>query len=322
MSFSNAIHICTSLHGYPQALRHFIETKAPRGKKWLDNERALYNQRSHHYRMVASESMINNEPDWFDMVLYDTPMARYFRPVNFVEKVWLRGHDSHTSWQFLYWVCCFHPNKLLLDLIGRPIHAPLSIAVHNEYMAENGVAVPRDWSAVLHLREGRVDTFSSAHRPVFSMVLSGEDKERRAAFRKTIEPLLDLMVLRKPLLHAESMLSERLGRPFALLEKKHSAMADLRFWLNEQSEAAMEALLTTFSQNVYNRALSQRACAGGRELTWTPRSAAELEPLDTKAFRSALLNALSGLLMLDRKAGRKELPQFPSELPRKYTSHN
>lgn len=326
MSFSNAIHSCTNLHGYPQALRHFLENKAPRGKKWLDNERALYNQRSHHYRMVASETLIDNEPEWFDMVLYRTPMARFFRPVDGVSQVYLRGFDSTASWSFLWRVCGYHPIKAMVDLNGNYIVAPFSINTGVEHTADNGVVIPSDWSVVLRLRDGKVDTAISAHRPVFKKVTSDDDKANRAHFRKQIEMLMDMMVLRIPSFHGESIVSSYLARPFSAANfKQHIAREAVQaFRLGTQDDADFNAI-TSFAQAVYDKALSHRVSNSDSYhewLTWAGASGAKYSPLDATSFRAALSRALMKTATLDRKLGRLKLPQFPDSLPNEYTSNN
>ena len=47
-NINNVKRIC----GYNQAARYFEETKKPRSAKWADDERPLYNTRSHHYRIL------------------------------------------------------------------------------------------------------------------------------------------------------------------------------------------------------------------------------------------------------------------------------
>jgi hypothetical protein len=323
---SNAISSCTSLHGYPQALRHFIENKAPRGKKWLDNERALYNQRSHHYRMVASETLIDNEPEWFDMVLYRTPMARYFRPVDGVSQVYLRGFDSTASWAFLWRVCGYHPHKAMVDLKGNYIVAPFSINTGVEHTADNGVVIPSDWSVVLRLRDGKVDTSISAHRPVFKRVTSDDDKANRAHFRKQTQLLMDMMVLRIPSFHGESLVSSSLARPFSAVDfrKSISREAVQAFRLGTQDDADFNSV-SSFAQAVYNKALSHRLSNNDsyyESLTWAGASGAKFSPLDATSFRAALSRALMKAATLDRKLGRLKLPQFPDSLPNEYTSNN
>ena len=50
-NINNVKRIC----GYNQAARYFEETKKPRSAKWSDDERPLYNTRSHHYRILKGE---------------------------------------------------------------------------------------------------------------------------------------------------------------------------------------------------------------------------------------------------------------------------
>lgn len=320
---SNATHKCEYIHGYPQALRHFYNTKAHRGKKWLANERMLYNQRSHQYRIVASESMVDNEPLWFDMVLYDTPLVRYFRPVDGVEKVYLRGWDSRLAWSFLWHACGHHPNKAMADTEGNAVVAPFNPVTGVDYIASNGVTVPTGWSVVLHLRNGCVDRSQSAHRPVFSRVSSEGDKLGRAEFRKTIDDVVNLMVLRLPSLHAQSRVSERRGRPFEPVGYSYVERRALGEWVEgvERGEAQMDAM-AGIAQNVYDTALSKRLYLQGVSSPWLDTSGADYEPLDAKSFRTSLLHSMSRILKFDRRTGRKELPQFPNALPRNYVYNN
>jgi hypothetical protein len=321
MAFSTSVRSCKSIHGYPQALRHFIETKTPRGKKWLDNERALYNQRSHHYRMVASETLIDNEPEWFDMVLYNTSMTRFFRPVNGVSQVYVRGYDSSASWKFLWYVCGYHPRKVLTTLEGNTVQMPFSLSIKGEYPADNGVVIPNDWSAVLRLREDKVDTSISAHRPVYKRVISDDHKAARSDFRKKIDTFLDVLMLRIPAFHAASEVSSRQAQPFSGVDFNRHTIADAvqNIYLDAHNDKDFETVIS-FAQTVYNKALSHRLDVDGVSLLYRNGSGVEHPQLDTKSFRASLSTALMKAARLDRKLGRIEIPQFPNELPREYTS--
>lgn len=321
MAFSNAIHSCERIYGYPHALRYFTKNKALRGKKWLANERALYNQRSHHYRMVASETLIDNEPEWFDMVLYSTSMARFFRPVDGVSQVYLRGYDSAASWSFLWWVCGYHPHRAMVDINGNNIMAPFSLDTKAQYTADNGVVIPNEWSVVLRLRDNKVDTSISAHRPVFKRVISDEHKAERATFRKKIDTLLDMMVLRIPAFHAASEVSSQQAQPFTSVSFSSGIISGAvrNFYLDKQDDNDFETVIN-FAQAVYNKALSYRLNVNRVSLYYRNGNGAEHPQLDAKSFRASLSTALLKAAKLDRKLGRVEVPQFPNELPREYTS--
>jgi hypothetical protein len=253
-------------------------------------------------------------------------MARYFRPVDGVSQVYLRGFDSTASWSFLWRVCGYHPQKAMVDLNGNYIVAPFSINTGVEHTADNGVVIPSEWSVVLRLRDGKVDTSISAHRPVFKKVTSDDDKANRAHFRKQIGMLMDMMVLRIPSFHGESLVSSYLARPFSSVDfRSHIAREAVQaFRLGTQDDADFNTI-TTFAQAVYNKALSHRVSNSDsyyESLTWAGSSGAKFSPLDATSFRAALSRALMKAATLDRKLGRLKLPQFPDSLPNEYTSNN
>lgn len=51
---SRAARSMPRIGGFQQAQRYFEKTRKPNGKAWQDNERPLYNTRSHHYRIAVN----------------------------------------------------------------------------------------------------------------------------------------------------------------------------------------------------------------------------------------------------------------------------
>ena len=141
-NMNNVERIC----GYNQAARYFEETKKPRTVKWGEDERPLYNTRSHHYRIVKGE---DSYAKYFDLVLYSTSMIRYYKPsLTGEHRVLVRGHSSTASRAFL-WHHCMGVGKPLNCMDGngfiREGKLVLNPATHNS----DKFGVPYNWSADL-----------------------------------------------------------------------------------------------------------------------------------------------------------------------------
>ena len=88
--FAISTYNLARIRNFEDAEQHFNETKKPRTTRWLDHQRPLRDTRSTHMRI---EKAHYNGIDCYDLVLYTTPLIRYFRPNDKGERaVWLLNH--------------------------------------------------------------------------------------------------------------------------------------------------------------------------------------------------------------------------------------
>lgn len=303
---------CERIRGYNHAVRYFDETKKPRGKKWGDEERPLYNSAAHHYRIVREDE------EYFDLVLYSTPMIRYLKPDADSYTVLLHGDTRSTSTAFLW-------NQGWATWAGRgidPYCAPLNPYQQRDWEAENGVLVPEGWAAVLVFDEkGKLQLDRSAHRPVYRRVSNEEDGVRRAQFKASLDVYIDMMVLRVPEFHRLGETSWERGRPYKGGRQTDAGIhcSNVRAAANPGWEPPIGfgAALVGFAQEVYNTALSKAVMRDVGIHQHTSSPAVEWTPLGAAAYRLALTNALLDIAGLGAGSARKPLPQF-ADLPRNY----
>lgn len=332
--FSNAIRNLKPIHGYPQAVRHFQNMRRPRSTKWMDNERPLYKVSTPHYCLTQGPLLADGTAAYYDCVLYQTPMVRYFKPRGDGEHViYLRAYDSSASWQYLEHVANFYSGKTVRSVNGEQAQLPLNPLTSLEFVAPNGITVPQGWSALLRRNaDGDIYFDHSAHRPVYRKVTSDKRRAQRAEFAAYIRPYVELLLLRLPLFHANAQVSSRMGRPFSKTSTvdpaQHSILAVLDEMPPELSELQFEAL-SGVMQWVYNKSLSQwmwnydghtEGLASAdvyQALTWKPTPApTSIPPLPVERMRKAFTDVLMRVVGSATGDAREEIPQFPTELPR------
>lgn len=309
---------CAKLYSYPQAQRHFESRGAVRSKRWQANERPLVGTREKWFKLVK-------ENDYYDLVLYKTPLVRYFKPEdNGDHMVWLRGEYHNKTWQFLRqmsWGCWY--SEGLPTVGGQRVVVPLVTQVKEPH----GL-VPVDWSATLVFNsDDKLILEKSDHRPIAVAHSSTEDKEARKKLTAAVKGILDLMVVRLPTFHAEASIGRQRGWAFGGLGDKAAARKvgeTIREVVQLGEELTDEGLhnLLPYCQDVYNTALSKRLeMKEDVRITHyrdSPIIPEHVKPIEPEAFRAALKRSLLRYSGLAKQTGRRVLPKFVDKLPRKY----
>ena len=320
-----SIMSCASLHSYSQAKRHFENRGPVRSHRWAMEERPLSGTREQWYRVVQG-----GMDDYFDMVLYQTPMVRYYKPDDDGSHTVLLCGDNHTlSWQFLDNAGWPTWRRGIETARGVRVIIPLNTNVRQPH----GI-VPEGWSAKLRFNsDGCLIFGESDHRPVFVPRASAEDRERRKAAKEILAPIIDAMMFLIPQLHENSVVNRSMARAFGGMENKwaaHRAGTLINKTIRGGGELPEELAehLQPYAQELYNVALSKHVEAeGGEEAERTRQYRGDLPGkefphLSEERFRTALLASMIREAGLNTARKMVPLPKFQTQqLPRNFTSH-
>lgn len=329
----NVERIC----GYNQAARYFEETKKPRTVKWGEDERPLYNTRSHHYRIVKGEDIGGK---YYDLVLYATSMIRYYEPdASGFNRVLVRGHGSCASGNFLWWhgfmrgkeLCCVDGEGNTRG--GRLL---LNQAVHN---AEK-FGVPYNWSADLMFigspDDGyRIDLTRSRHIPGYKAASSDEDKAKRKQLKQAVDHWVELLGYRleeylNTQIDANSWRVNNAGNAFTsaleLLEWKEQNA------IREAVLGVLDGIVDAMDGETFVNAMTKLGHAVATHLQGVRENKARgawdyqkrayemnpIEPVTRADFRKSMESHLISLLNLREGSARVDIGQFPASIPRKW----
>jgi hypothetical protein len=329
----------TRISGYNQAARYFEETKKPRTVKWGEDERPLYNTRSYHYRIVRGV-------DFYDLVLYSTPMIRYYKPeANGDSRVLVRGHTSNTSNNFL-WYHGFARGKgfVCVDDAGNEREGRLLLNQATHKAEKFGV--PRDWSADLMFIGSngddycnRLDLTRSKHIPGYKAASSDEDKAQRKQLKNVVDHWIELLGYRlDEYLNTElsgsavSWRRHRAGDSFTsaidlLSYDEQAAIRDavgFAIKAGDTSQMDGEAFVNAMTQFGHAVATHLQGVKENQvERRWNYQTQTydvltELQPVTREDFRKSMQSHLISLLGLREGSARIDIGQFPESIPRRW----
>jgi hypothetical protein len=327
---NNLKRIC----GYNQAARYFQETKKPRTVRWGEDERPLYNTRSHHYRIVKGEDSF---AAYYDLVLYSTSLIRYYKPdANNHQRVLVRGHSSTASRSFLW----HHGMGMTRHLwcidgygVGREGKLLLNHAVHNS----DKFGVPYNWSADLTFTDPdltTIDLTRSRHVPGYKAASSDEDKAKRKQLKTTVDHWIELLGYRldeylNTEIDTNKWHKQRAGESFTsaldlLSWKEH---AEIKVSLQHAIEGG-----DLICDEGFTNAMAQLGHAVATHLQGVRENKANMgwdyekhayimdavKPITRADFRKSMESHLISLLNLRTGSARVDIGQFPATIPRKW----
>jgi hypothetical protein len=173
---------CYSARNYEEAKDRYHKTPQPRGATWGPNERPLDNNRKHHYRIVQGEGEAH-----YDIMLYNTVMARYHRPTPDGWRVQYNYYSRMTTHAFMWQVLDlrYHPYGVLRLRTTRSQTVMVPIGTGSRFDDLYG--------ADLWFKDtGVIDVSRSDHEPVEIPKYTDEFKAWRAELRETFAPLMNL----------------------------------------------------------------------------------------------------------------------------------
>ena len=332
-SIQNTQRIC----GFNQAARYFEETKKPRTARWGEDERPLYNTRSHHYRIVKGKD--EHGYNYYDLVLYSTSMIRYYEPdANNHQRVLVRGHYSNTSNSFLWWHGFMRGKGFMFQDGNGEVREGKLLLNHDVYKATDH-GVPHGWSADLmflgDVGTANIDLTRSRHIPGYKAASSDSDKWARKKVKELCDHWIELLGYRldeylNTEITANSWRVRDAGRAFS------SALEMLGYNEQDDIKSAVEAALGGDDQfmdgEVFTNAMTKLGHAVATHLKGVRENKARgrwnyntrqydrepLEPVTRADFRKSMESHLISLLNLRTGSARVEMGQFPESIPRKW----
>lgn len=203
--FSTNIHRLPSINDFESAHEWFTKTPKPVTRKgqWNDNQRPLKDKRSHHYRLEQGRG-----GEYYDVMLYNTAMARFYAPTPEGRRVMYTSHSSNTSKQFMSYVT-HHSTLLHMDTTdNQTVAVPVP---YKDSIYEDG----QGFSASLWFNpSGKLVVEQSAHTPMYTHKVGKNDKETREHIKALCEPYITLACLRLHGAQRDGYVNEDLLRPF------------------------------------------------------------------------------------------------------------
>jgi hypothetical protein len=208
MSFSINTRDLPSIHTYEQADKWFTEAHYPaRSKKWFSYQRPLRNTRSHHLRIEKRDV---DGVDCYDLVLYQTPVIRLFKPNEQGEHaVWLQTYYSVSTVAFM-WTMGWYDRMDMQDTNGNKIKVPVSPQSRAALSAWGDTFTTK---LVLD-SEGRVITDKSAHIPYMRKSSTATHRAKRKQLREDLSVIYDLLEMQYQSFVSGMEVLQREGAPF------------------------------------------------------------------------------------------------------------
>ena len=208
MSFSINTRDLPKIHTYAQAEAWFNKTRYPeRSKKWLPYQRPLRNTRSHHLRI--EQRSVHDVP-CYDLILYQTPVIRLFKPNDQGEQaVWLQSFNSVSTIQFM-WCMGWYDRMTMEDTVGNKLSVPVS--------TQSRVALDvwdDTFTTKLVLNNGGyVMPDRSAHIPYMRKSSSATHRAKRKQMREDLSMVYDMLEMQYQSFISGIRIDSREGEPF------------------------------------------------------------------------------------------------------------
>lgn len=191
--FAIQTHNVKSITSYERAEQFFNSYPKPRSHKWADHERPLRikdgrgDSSAVHLKLVKHEHL---GIPCYDLVLYSTPMVRYFKPdTNGDYAVWLGNHSSRSTAKFMENALWGQGQSAPADDGRRVFVGALSYATHVAHRLWGDQFVSR----LVFNRDGVLDTRRSVTIPVFRRVSTKNRMDERTVLRQRINIVLDIL---------------------------------------------------------------------------------------------------------------------------------
>jgi hypothetical protein len=297
---------------YAMAETHFSQTpEHKRCKDWQSHERCLKRRASgnRHYRLEQ-----HNGGEYYDVCLYRTVMARFYRPDESGHcRVLYAGHGTVTSKSFMWNVLGVwkHMSRTATD--GRVVVTPI-------YNCNDLTDINDKFSLDMTLDANRqIIIDKSRHTPHYTHKSNEEDKARRARIKDKFSNFIMLAQMRMPEFADNCNASQNVGRPFGGGHTSHNErMACESIW--EGGDDIEQHWINHFfdlCQDAYDTIVAKRGYEQGNftlATYWSKANASHPsildKPVTEKDLEKAILNRVYKLVRANTKSEAVPQPQF------------
>jgi len=302
-----------SIYSYKMADEYFNSKKEhKRCKNWQSNERCLKKSASgnRHYRIEQGFNA-----DYYDVCLYQTVMARYYKPdEDGNQRVLYAGHNTITSSSFQQTVLGVWSASRRTTTDGKQVVVPLYC---NNVFHDLGDKFCTDLTLNA---QGLLIVEKSRHAPHYTHKSSAEDKARRARIKAKFSSLIMLAQMRMPEFAENCTPTHDKGRPFGGGSTSYNErMAVESIWEEANVEQHWVDHFFDMCQEVYDTLVAKRGYEQGSfHLTYryaqpnqTHSTPADLEkPITEKCLEKAVLNKIFRLVGANGGSEAVPQPQF------------
>lgn len=317
---------------YAQALERYEGAyNPPRSKKWKampDNARPLDSTSYFHYGIHKREDGV------IYYRLYDTNIATFYPPdAEGYTKVEMNYYNSQTTNTFIYKYGLHYFSLYTTDC--KEVKVPY---VPQYYAKKQG----HQHSAVLYFKNNLLEISKSYHADIFTNTSSDEDKQKRKDFKKKVDVLVTLAMLRLEDYKCNVTFDDDYGAPFGTAYRTPPSFNDFAHVVNtvgkEETEDPryIEAFLN-MGQDVFNILANRRIYAyipegekwqGNLYATWNVSSEQQLanrktmreiaDKVSAEDFRKSLTNKVLDMIGIKEGSERTAWGQFQARVPRKF----
>jgi hypothetical protein len=297
--FSSSVHRLPSIRNYNDAEQWFNKTPQPSTRKgqWNDNQRPLKDTRSWHYRIEQGR-----DGAFYDVCLYSTVMARFYKPTPEGRRVMYAAHPSSLSKQFMRHVTWHSHYQTMLTTTNEVVAVPVA----NRDSINDGRT---PFSASLWFSPAdKLDIAQSAHTPHYVHRMNADDKALRVQARANAEPMITLACLRLAEFEAAATFDEEQLEPFTGGVKLSWEMgrAINRIVMSPQEVGEEDAYhFMKLAERVYDYEATKLAVRAAQDFDETEQRVSE------KVLADGLWRVMKrAVSAIGRKSNAVELPQF------------
>ena len=327
--YSNSVQSLPTIDSYEAAQAYFAnKAKPPRSKRWSEHERPLRNTRMHHYRIEKREV---DGKEFYDVVLYKTPMARYYKPEGSRRRVLLNGSNTNLSNQFR-WSVLRYGRRFETQAVFEGMEYTAIVPIHTRHDIRDKDAM---FCVDMWFDDYLLDVAASQHTRHYTRKSSTEDKQQRKDVKQAVQGVLLMACMKLPEYERDAEIDHNYVGGFST---EASANTDERFAMQcfvdgDFNQDALDTFLQTTAQKAYNSLMCHRLHKEGKLLTpkdmytWSSyqrvrtdkqqATPSDLEQRVTeKDLETRLLHIIKRNTSLCTQSEAVELPQFADVLPR------
>lgn len=310
MSFGHVGSVATIM-SYEKADSYFNgRTEHKRCKGWQSHERCLKEKPSgnRHYRIER-----HNDGAYYDVCLYSTVMARFYKPdEQGHSRVLYAGHSSVTSKSFMYRVLGVWNGMSKLSTDNRCVVAP----IYNDNVFYDTYA---KFSLDMTLDANRhIIIDKSRHTPHYTHKSNEADKAKRVQVKEKFANYIMLAQMRMPEFADNCNASQSTGRPFGTgSSTPNIRIAVDAIWTDDVPDQHWVDYFFEMCQGAYDTLVAKRGYEQGNftlNTYWSGANASHPslldKPVTEKDLEKAILNRVYKLVGANTKSEAVLQPQF------------